>query len=115
MNVDVSEWTWLNDHGVCSAQQLAEASGLSAEELDDLIGNGVIAAVDDSARPKTFHLRYVVTANTARRLRDDFELDRNGMVLALALMCRIDALQGDLIAMQARLDRRTMATCHHGQ
>jgi hypothetical protein len=38
-----------------------------------------------------------------RRLRDDFELDRNGMVLALTLMQRIDALNEELDALRARI------------
>jgi chaperone modulatory protein CbpM len=104
MKVNLSEWIWLNDHAVCSAQHLAEVSGLSAEEVDDLIESGVIVPVDDNAQPKSFYLRYVVTANTARRLRDDFELDLHGVALALTLMQRIDELQQELNAVHTRLD-----------
>jgi chaperone modulatory protein CbpM len=104
MKIEVSEWIWLDDRAVCSAQHLAEVSGLSQEELDALIESGVIVAVDDTARPKSFPLRYLVTANIARRLRDDFELDRSGMVLAMALMRRIDELQEQLNAAHARRD-----------
>ncbi|MFI4939672.1 MAG: chaperone modulator CbpM [Burkholderiales bacterium] len=106
MKVDVSEWIWLNDQGVCSAQYLAEASGLSSAELDELIENGVIVPVDNQAQPQSFHLRYVATANTARRLRDDFELDLHGVALALTLMRRIDELQEELNAIRAQLALR---------
>ncbi len=105
MNADVSEWICLNDRGVCSVGYLAEVSGLSNEELDELIETGIIVPVDDQARPQSFHLRYVVTANIARRLRDDFELDRHGVALALAMMRRIDELQAELNAVRARLDQ----------
>lgn len=104
MNINVSDCIWLNDLGVCSAQHLVEVSGLSNEELDELIENGVIVPVDDKAQSKSFQLRCIVTANAARRLRDDFELDRHGVVLALTLMRRIDELQDELNAVRARLD-----------
>lgn len=104
MKVKVSEWIWLNDHAVCSAQHLAEVSGLSHEEIDELIESGVIVPVDDKAQSKSFQLRCVVIANTARRLRDDFELDLHGVALALTLMRRIDELQEELSAVRTRLD-----------
>jgi chaperone modulatory protein CbpM len=104
MTVDVSEWVWLNDQKVCSARHLTEVSGLSEEELDELIEMGVIEPVNVDAQPQLFQLRYVVTANAARRLRDDFELDRNGLALALTLLRRIEELREELNAMRARFD-----------
>src|SRR5580658_2379227 len=98
MMLNVSEWIWLNDHSVCSAQHLAEVSGLSQEEIDELIDIGVIVPLDNMAQPKLFQMRYVVTASKARKLRDDFELDLRGMALALTLMRRIDELQEELKA-----------------
>ena len=103
MKIDVSEWVWLNDQKVCSAQHLAEVSGLSHEDIEDLIDVGVIVPVDLGAQIKLFQLHYVVTANMARRLRDDFELDRNGMVLALTLLQRIDRIEQELNAVRARV------------
>lgn len=103
MIIHITDSIQLDDSGVCSIEQLAEASGLSIEELDDLIRNGVIAPVDEHAQPPSFRLRYVVTARTARRLRDDFELDRHGMTLALTLLRQIDRLQAELDAARAKL------------
>ncbi|OWW18464.1 chaperone modulator CbpM [Noviherbaspirillum denitrificans] len=103
MKVNSTEWVWLNEQAICSARNLVEVSGLSNEELDDLIENGVITPVDASARPMSFPLRYIVVASTARRLRDDFELDRHGMTLAMALIQRIEELEMELNAMRARL------------
>jgi chaperone modulatory protein CbpM len=104
MKINVSEYVWLSDRNLCSVEHLAEVSGLSLEELSDLIEMGLILPVpaDIDAQPKSFSLHYVITANLARRLRDDFELDRNGMVLAVRLMQRIDALQEELEAMRAK-------------
>ena len=107
MNIDTSDWAWLNDWEVCSAQYLAEVSGLSQADIDELVEMGVIVPVngpaDAPAQPQSFYLRCVVTVKTARRLRDDFELDRNGMVLALTLMQRIDALNEELDTLRARI------------
>lgn len=105
MNVNVSECIWLNEQGVCSAQHLLDVSGLSSAELVELIETGVIVPVDAHAQTSSFQLRHVITANIARRLRDDFELDRHGVTLALTLMRRIDALQEELNAMRAQLEQ----------
>lgn len=101
MNVTISEWTWLNDHDICSMDHLAEASGLSSDELNALIESGAIVAVDATAEPRQYQMRCVVTATVARRLRDDFELDQNGMALAMTLMRRIEALEAELTAARA--------------
>lgn len=103
VNINVSHWIWLNDQAVCSAQHLAEISGLSGEEIDELIANRIIVPVDDASSPPAFALRWVVTATTARRLRDDFELDRNGVSLALTLMQRIEDLEAQVDTLRAQL------------
>jgi len=102
MKRNVSEPIWLDEHGVCSAQHLADMSGLTNEELGELIESGVILPFDDTALSMSFQLRYIVTANIARRLRDDFELDRTGVALAMTLIRRIDELQAELDVMRAR-------------
>ena len=106
MKVNASEWIWPNDHDVCSARHLIEVSGLSNEEFDELLEIGVIVPIDNTTQVKSFQLRYIVTANTARRLRDDFELDLHGVALAMTLVRRIDELQSELIATRALLTHR---------
>jgi chaperone modulatory protein CbpM len=96
MNIVVSESIRLDESGVCSIEHLAELSGLSLAELHDLVESGVIEPVQESAEPFLFYLRYVVTAKTARRLRDDFELDRRGVAVALTLLDRIERLEQEL-------------------
>ena len=105
MKIDVADSVWLNDTDVCSVEQLAEMSGLSMEEITDLMECGLIAPADTLARSKKFQLRYVLTARTARRLRDDFQLDRHGVALALTLLRRIDALEAELKASRVMLRR----------
>jgi chaperone modulatory protein CbpM len=105
MIIQVTDSVWLDDSDVCTVEQLAEVSGLSIDEIDDLIANGVIAPVDNNAQPMSFPLHYMVTARTARRLRDDFELDRHGVALALTLLGQIDELESELQAARVRLLR----------
>ena len=104
MNVTTAEYVWLNDHALCTAQHLIDVSGLSAAELDELIANDVIVAVDQHAPVKSFPLHHVMTATRARRLRDDFELDLHGVALALTLLQRIETLQAELRAARARIE-----------
>jgi chaperone modulatory protein CbpM len=102
----VTECCVTNSRVLCHAaslEHLAEVSGLSIEEIEDLIDTEIIKPVDTSAQTRMFQLRYVVTVKTARRLRDDFELDRQGLALALSLLQRIDELQAEIHATKARL------------
>ena len=101
MNMQQTESIWLNDQGVCRIEHLAEMSGLSIEDIQDLIENGVIVPADDGPPPPTYHLTHVVTVRVARRLRDDFQLDRHGVTLALTLLRRIDELETEIKALRA--------------
>lgn len=96
MRIELTHAVWLNQTDLCSIEHLAEVSGLSVEEIEDLVDNGLIAPVDGQVR--AFQLLHVVTVRQARRLRDDFELDRNGLALAMTLVRRIDALEQALLA-----------------
>jgi chaperone modulatory protein CbpM len=111
MNTQATESIWLNDTDVCRIEHLAELSGLSIEEIEDLVESGVIETADDSTQAaptddrkqqRRFQLQYVVTVKTARRLRDDFQLDRHGVALALALLRRIGELEAEVHAIEAK-------------
>jgi chaperone modulatory protein CbpM len=103
MRIQVTESIWLDDVGVCSVEQLAEVSGLSIAEIEDLVENGVITPTDPDVRPPSFRLHSMTIARMARKLRDDFELDPHGVTLALTLVRRIEELQDELAAARARL------------
>jgi chaperone modulatory protein CbpM len=47
----------------------------------------------------------ITVARTARRLRDDFELEPHGVAVLLAYLDRIRELEAQLRALQARLPR----------
>lgn len=100
MTLQVTDCIWLHGSEVCQIEHLAEVSGLAIEEIADLVEIGVIAPVDRNVRPVSFRLEYVLTVKTARRLRDDFQLDRHGVALALTLLRRIDELEAELKALR---------------
>lgn len=96
MNIYVAETIWLNESDACSLEHLAERSGLSQAELLDLVDSGVITPVNADPVHQVFQTQQIVIARTARRLRDDFELDARGLALALNLLHRIHELEAKL-------------------
>ena len=93
MSMQVTHAFWLNETAVCSIDHLVEVSGLSPDDIRDLVEDGVMVPADASNPGAGFHSVHVVTVRQARRLRDDFELDRNGLALALTLLSRIESLE----------------------
>jgi chaperone modulatory protein CbpM len=105
MPVHITESIWLNTTGLCSFQQLVEVSGLSSDDLRELIDMGAIEPAE-TANQTMFRLESIVIARKARRLRDDFELDISGLALALQLLQRIDRLEHELHSLTARLGQQ---------
>jgi len=106
------EAVWLNEGQSCSFLALVEASGLTAEEVQWLMESGALMPLPSpqAEAPPPESLRFsaaaLPVARLARRLRDDFELDRAGLALALRLMQRIDALEQEVERLRARLPVR---------
>ena len=96
---------WLDDNAACTPERLAELSGLSLTEIHELAEIGVLVPDHQAASP-SYRLDYVMTIRSARRLRDDFDLDNRGMALAMALLRRIGELEAAVAALEARRPRR---------
>ncbi|HEX9173768.1 MAG TPA: chaperone modulator CbpM [Telluria sp.] len=93
MSLQVTHAICLDEGEVCSMEHLADVSGLSLDEVEDLVVCGVIWPADAATQPRCFHLLHVVTVRQARRLRDDFELDSHGVALAMTLLRRVSVLE----------------------
>ncbi|HVC37192.1 MAG TPA: chaperone modulator CbpM [Gammaproteobacteria bacterium] len=106
MKAILSEMLWLDEHHTISLSELSELSGLAPDDLTELIDYGVIAPVKQGVAQVTFHARYVLTAKTARRLRNDFELDARGVALAMTLIERVRELEVQISELAAKLPRR---------
>jgi chaperone modulatory protein CbpM len=84
----------LDDSGTITVAELVEQSGLSRDELEVLVDCGALEPRERGAPAWRFSAQCVVTARTARRLRDDFALeDTHALALLLRLMQRIEALE----------------------
>lgn len=94
--------TRVDDTSIYSLDEMADVSGLTSDEITLLVDSGVLVPVDAVASTLVFHLHYVVVASTARRLRDDFELEGHGLALALTLLRRLREAEAELAALQAQ-------------
>lgn len=108
MTSKITESVWLNASDICSFEHVLEVSGLRPQELLELIEIGVIETSNDDPRNYFFHTQCIVVARKARRLRDDFELDAQGIALALRLLQRVGDLEAEIAHLRARamLNRR---------
>jgi chaperone modulatory protein CbpM len=109
MKIEVTEVRWVDQHGACTLHELAEASRLSEDDVRELVALGVLRPLQPAgsqsaaeAEAPRFAAECLVTMRMVRRLRDDFELDPQGLSIALALLERIDDLERQLRALRAQ-------------
>ena len=89
-----------------SLADLAKLSGLSEAELSELVDCGAIVPVNTDSTEWIFDAGCLVVAKTARRLLNDFELDTQGLSVALTLITRIHNLETQLQDLRAQLPGR---------
>jgi chaperone modulatory protein CbpM len=109
MRIEVTEAIWLDEHHELTLMELVELSGLSVQELQHLVDCEAllpVAAVDPaagfSAADTRFSQNCLDLVRAASRLRNDFELDANGLALALRLLTRIRELEAELRELRAQ-------------
>jgi len=112
MIIEITEALWLDEHHEFSLTELVELSGLSAAELRHLVDCEAllpVAAVEPTNGVSTTAVRFnpqcLALARTAARLRNDFELDANGLTLTLRLLNRIRELEAELHELRAQSPR----------
>ena len=94
MKVELTELTWIDERVEFSLDELAERTHLAQAEILELIDCGAISTSDGRA---------LESARTAARLRSDFEVNLQGVALAMTLLRRITELEAQLRALRARL------------
>lgn len=105
MTGEYSDALWPDERQMMPLRALAEISGLSEDELRQLIDCGALAPFPEGSGQHMFSAVSITVARTARRLRDDFELEPHGVAVLLAYLDRIRELEAQLRALQARLPR----------
>ena len=94
---------WLHERLELAFEELCELSGLSEAELRELVDYGVLAPVDPDARRWAFGADRLIVARSARRLRQDFDLDPHAVALVVALLERVRDLEEELRDLRAKL------------
>lgn len=104
----LTEMLWLDEHNTISLSELSEVSGLTPDDLNELVSYGAIAPLESGTPQLMFNARCVITAKTALRLRTDFELDMHAVALAVTLIERVQELESRLRELGAKFPRRVI-------
>jgi len=81
--------------------ELAEFSGMSPAELDELIAYNALLPMPDSAPDVAFSAHWVVPLRTVAKLRMDFDLDLFTVAMLLDKLRQIELLQRQVQSLQA--------------
>ena len=84
-------------------QELSRATGLSVEEIVELVGYGVFEPAGAAPVEWRFSARSITLGRRASRLRADFELDLSALSLVVALLERMEELEGELNRLRCEL------------
>jgi chaperone modulatory protein CbpM len=110
MNIDTADALSLDENSEVSFSQLLVLSGLSDNDLRELVDHGALTPINPEASSWTFTSYCVVVARRASRLSRDFELDAHAVSVLLGFVERIEALESELHALRAGALARGTAT-----
>lgn len=99
------EVLWLDEQRVVSLAEIVELSGLSQEEVLELVHGGAIPVREMRGTLCTFSAQVIGMARIASRLRDELELDMAGLGVALRLLDRVRGLEEEIARLRALLPR----------
>ncbi len=94
MIVDLSDVTWLADTHLVSYEELTQLSGLTKSDIQLLLDNGALIPQDTESNQ--FSSTLIILLRKVSRLKEDFELDINGMCISLALLQKIHSLEQEI-------------------
>jgi chaperone modulatory protein CbpM len=103
MNNESSQIVWLDARCEVTLGELVQLSGLSEADLHEMVEFGALVPTRPGETQWTFSGECVLRIQAAGRLRDDFGLDTNALMVALKLLDRIRTLEDDLRALRAQL------------
>ncbi len=92
---------WLHAEARVTIVELAQASGLTQEDLRELVEYGALAPADGAALSWSFGADCVVRVRAAARLREALELDTSALALVLTYLERIQRLEAEVRHLRA--------------
>lgn len=96
INIEHSEFVWLDEHHEVTLDELATLSGLTQQELHLLVDNGALVPNNPEAESWHFSSHCIVSIRTLSKLKQDFELEPNAFALTLVFLERIRQLEMQL-------------------
>jgi chaperone modulatory protein CbpM len=103
MNPLPLEWIWLDAHETLSMTELAQASALSTEELNELVEYGALEPLDAARNTHYFSAECVMPLRAASKLRRDFDLDLFTTAVLMDYLARIDVLERQVRSLKATM------------
>lgn len=97
------EYFSLDTTQIITLQELAECSGMSAADLDELMDYNALAPLPDTAPDVVFSAHWAVPLRTAAKLRIDFDLDLFTVAILLGKLLQIEMLERQVQSLQALL------------
>lgn len=94
-HIETVEAHWIEARGEVGVRELASLAGVPQSLVDELIEFG---ALDETGH----RAESVTLVRSVRRLRDDFELDGDGLAVAVSLLRRLRAVERELAELRAR-------------
>ena len=94
---------WLDATETVSLSELCEACAMSEAEIAELMDYGSLAPQLGSAAVHSFSASWVLPLRRASQLRRDYDLDLFAVALVLEHLARIEALEQQVRALEARL------------
>lgn len=106
MKAEHAEAQWLTGNCEFSLLELVELSGLSVDELRELVEYGAITPVNPDSPQWVFPGQSLLTIRAACRLRVSFDLEPHGVALVISLLDRIHDLEAQMGSLRAQLPGR---------
>lgn len=100
-----TEVVWLDEQRAISLSELVEVSGLTRDELIELVHGGAIPVREARGETYVFSAQVISVARTACRLRNELELDIAGLGVAIRLLDRVRGLEEEIARLRALLPR----------
>lgn len=100
------DWTWVDPRGRIGQQELADSCGLTAAEVDELVGHGGLVPLAGGQGERQFGATCVAPLREALRLKAHYHLDLFTVSLLVGYLQRITQLEQRVHSLHARVQHQ---------